>query len=147
MSPARTDEYGNNGIEVTIEDPDLVVRVEVDYTENAGEWVEVLMLGRSADLNTTYPISITFFTLPDDIEHSEHDRLLTFPRTEEERTSRMGCRIRISELAMNGLLALIKSGHRRTFSFDAVPHPKQQGLLIENFEFYLEPKPDPRSIH
>jgi len=147
VGTATDNNRSSDEIEVKITDPDLVVRVEVDYTEHAGEWVEVLMQGRSDDLETTFPISITFFTLPDDIEHSEHDRVLTFPRTEHERNSKMGCRVRISDMAMHGLLALIESGHQRTFSFSAVPHPKKEGLLIENFEFYLEPKADPRSIH
>jgi len=147
VGTATDNDRSSDEIEVKITDPDLVVRVEVDYTERAGEWVEVLMQGRSPDLETTFPISITFFTLPEDIEHSEQDRILTLPKTEDERASRMGCRVRISEMAMHGLLALIESGHQRTFSFSAVPHPKSNGLLIENFEFYLEPKPDPRSIH
>jgi hypothetical protein len=144
---ATNNNRSSNEIEVTINDPDLVVRLEVDYTEHAGEWVEVLLQGRSSDLETTLPITITFFTLPDEIERSEHDRVLTFPEAEDERASKMGCRVRISHLAMHSLLALIESGHRRTFSFSAVPHHKEKALLIENFEFYLEPKPDPRSIH
>jgi hypothetical protein len=144
---ANDSDRSSDEIEVTIDNPDLVVRLEVDYTEHAGEWVEVLLRGRSDDLETTLPISITFFTLPDDVELSEHDRVLTFPETEEERAAKMGCRVRIFELAMHSLMALIKSGHKRTFSFSAVPHVKSGGLLIENFEFYLEPKPDPRSIH
>lgn len=147
MGPAIDNDRTSDEVEVIINDPDLVVRLEVDFTEHAGEWVEVLLRGRSGDLETTLPITITFFTLPDHIEHSEHDRVLTFPETEEERASNAGCRVRISELAMHGLMALIKSGHTRTFSFSAVPHPKSGGLLIENFEFYLEPKPDPHSIH
>ncbi|EJL20429.1 hypothetical protein [Novosphingobium sp. AP12] len=147
MSTAIDNDRSSDEIEVKIIDPDLVVRLEVDYTEHAGEWVEVLMQGRSPDMETTFPISITFFTLPGDVEQSEHDRVLTFPKTEHERASKIGCRVPISDMAMHGLLALIESGHRRTFSFSAVPHPKQEGLLIENFEFYLEPKPDPRSIH
>lgn len=147
MGPATDNDRTSDEVEVKIIDPDLVVRLEVDYTENAGEWVEVLMQGRSPDLETTFPISITFFTRPDDIEPSEHDRMLTLPKTEEERSGKAGCRIPISDMAMRALLALITSSHRRTFSFDAVPAPKHEALLIENFEFYLEPKPDPHSIH
>lgn len=147
MGPAIDKDRMSDEVEVKIMDPDLVVRLEVDYTANAGEWVEVLMQGRSPDLETTFPISITFFTVDDAVEQSEDDRVLTLPRTEEERSSTAGCRIRISDMAMRALLALITSSHRRTFSFDAVPVPKHEALLIENFEFYLEPKPDPRSIH
>lgn len=147
MGSATDIDRMSDQVEVKIIDPDLVVRLEVDYTGNAGEWVEVLMQGRSPDLKTTFPISITFFTLPDDIGPSEHDRVLKLPKTEAERSSNAGCRIRISDMAMRALLALITSGHRRTFSFDAVPAPKHDALLIENFEFYLEPKPDPHSVH
>jgi hypothetical protein len=147
VGPATDKDRTSDEVEVKISDPDLVVRLEVDYTANSGEWVEVLMQGRSPDLETTFPISITFFTRPDDIEPSEHDRMLTFPKTEEERSGKAGCRICISDMAMRALLALITTGHRRTFSFDAVPAPKHEALLIENFEFYLDPKPDPHSIH
>ncbi|MGE4404410.1 MAG: hypothetical protein AB7E40_02760 [Pseudomonas sp.] len=147
MGPGIDADRSSGEIEIKIMDPDLVVRLEVDYTEHAGEWVEVLLQGRSSDLDSTFPINITFFTLPSEIEASENDRILTLPTTEEERASKMGCRVRISDLAMRALLALISSGHRRTFSFSAVPLPREPGLLIENFEFYLEPKPDPHSIH
>ncbi|WP_103727500.1 hypothetical protein [Novosphingobium sp. HII-3] len=147
MGPAIDNDRTSEEVEVKITDPDLTVRLEVDYSAHAGEWVEVLMQGRSLDLATTFPISITFVTLSDEIEAWEHDRVLLLPRTEDERSSRMGCRVRISDLAMKALLALIESKHPRTFSFSAVPHAKSGGLLIENFEFYLEPKPDPHSIH
>ncbi|WP_103727317.1 hypothetical protein [Novosphingobium sp. HII-3] len=147
MSRESNKESGSGEIEVQIKNPDLIVNLEADYSLEPEEFIEVKMLGRSEDLETPLPIAITFYVAPKDAAPAQEELLLRLPKTEQERDSKIGCRIAISRLAMQALLAIVSSGHRRTFNFAAVNDPKGRGLLIENFEFYLDPKPEPRSIH
>lgn len=153
MDDDDLDDLDDLWIEVSIPDPDLVVTLDVDFDREMQEMIEVELRGRSPDLPSTFPLSITFylgnpeFAGNPDYPGSERYRILTLPTTDEERDGKMGCRIALSDVAMRSLLSLSSSGHRKVFNFSATPDDGNNGFIIRNFEFHLEPMPDVRSLH
>ncbi|MFC0205319.1 hypothetical protein [Novosphingobium soli] len=136
-------------LEISIKDPDLIVYLGADYTipNDDEEYVYVQLVGRAIDFVTALPIVIRFFTTADDVGPPENDRILYLPETLAEQKARLPSQVRLSQQALTALLAIVASNHRRTFNFSAVPDPQGRGLLIESFEFYLEPSPKPLSLN
>lgn len=134
-------------IEVAIPDPDLVVTLDVDYDRQKQEIIEVEVRGRSPNLPSTFPISITFYLANPEYAARDRPQILKLPKTVEERDGTMGCRIGLSDLAIRSLLSLSSSPHRKVFNFSAIPDGKSEGFIIKSFEFHLKPMPDRRSLH